>query len=96
MQKIKFKKIFPKSKKNNLKEKEKQKIFSQTVIGGFHRPNIKKPKEKTNYSEIIEKNKENKKIKKNKSIVSNSNNTGNKNISESLMIDTENKKLERL
>ena len=92
----KSKKIFPKSKKNNLKEKEKQKIFSQTVIGGFHRPNIKKPKEKTNYSEIIEKNKENKKIKKNKSIVSNSNNTGNKNISESLMIDTENKKLERM
>ena len=91
----KTKKIFPKSKKNNLKEKEKQKIFSQTVIGGFHRPNIKKPKEKTNYSEIIEKNKENKKIKKNKSNIIN-NSLGNKNISESLMIDTENKKLERM
>ena len=86
-------KIFPKSKKNELKEKEKEKkkIFSQTVIGGFHRPNIKKVREKTNYSEIIEKNKENKKIKKNKN-----NNTANKNISESLIIDTENKKLERM
>ena len=89
----KNKKNIPKSKKNELKvkEKEKEKIFSQTVVGGFHRPNLKKAREKTNYSEIIEKNKENKKIKKNKN-----NNIGNKNISESLMIDTENKKLERM
>ena len=92
----KSKKIFPKSKKINLKEKEKEKekekIFSQTVVGGFHRPNLKKHREKQNHIEIIEKNKENKKLRKNKSNVT----TGSKNISESLMIDTENKKLERM
>ena len=91
----KTKKIFPKSKKINLKEKEK--ILSQTIVGGFHRPNLKKPREKQNHIEIIEKNKENKKLKKNKSSVTNVTNvTGSKNISESLMIDTENKKLERM
>ena len=86
----KTKKIYPISKKN-LKDKEKEKIFSQTVIGGFRRPNIKKPREKQNIAERIEKNKENKKLKKNKATL-----TGNKNLSESLMIDTENKKLERM
>ena len=85
----KTKKIYHASKKSNLKEKEK--IFSQTMVGGFHRPNLKKNREKQNISEIMEKNKENKKIKKNKNNV-----TGNKNMSESLMIDTENKKLERM
>ena len=36
------------------------------VIDGFHRPNIKRPSEKQNVIEIMEKNKENKKLKKNK------------------------------
>ena len=85
----KTKNIYPFSKKNNLKEKEK--IFSQTVIDGFHRPNIKKPREKQNVLEIMEKNKENKKIKKNKATLS-----ASKNMSESEMIDNENKKLERM
>ena len=89
----KTKKIYTTSKKSNLKDKDKdkEKILSKTVAGGFHRPNIKKTREKQNIAEIIEKNKENKKLKKNKSSI-----TGNKNISESLMIDTENKKLERM
>ena len=86
----KTKKIYPISKKN-LKDKEKENIFSQTVIGGFKRQNIKKPREKQNIAERIEKNKENKKPKKNKATL-----TGSKNLSESLMIDTENKKLERM
>ena len=60
------KNIYPFSKKNNLKEKEK--LFAQTVIDGFHRPNIKRPREKQNVIEIMEKNKENKKLKKNKKI----------------------------
>ena len=92
--KEKTKKIFPPSKKNKIskeKEKEKEKIFSQTIVGGFRRPNIKKTREKQNIVEILEKNKENKKIKKNKNTLS-----GTKNISESLMIDSENKKLERM
>ena len=84
----KTKNIYPFSKKNNLKEKEK--LFAQTVIDGFHRPN-KRPREKQNMIEIMEKNKENKKVKKNKGTLSNS-----KNMSESVMIDTENKKLARM
>ena len=83
------KNIYPFSKKNNLKEKEK--LFAQTVIDGFHRPNIKKPREKQNVMEIMEKNKENKKIKKNKQTLS-----ASKNMSESVIIDNENKKLERM
>ena len=86
----KTKKIYPISKKN-VKDKDKEKIFSQTVVGGFKRPNIKKTREKQNIQERIEKNKENKKPKKNKATL-----TGSKNLSESLMIDTENKKLERM
>ena len=92
--KEKTKNIFPPSKKNKIskeKEKEKEKIFSQTIVGGFRRPNIKKTRDKKNIVEILEKNKENKKIKKNKNTLS-----GTKNISESLMIDSENKKLERM
>ena len=80
------KNIYP---KNNLKEKEK--LFAQTVIDGFHRLNIKRPREKQNVMEIMEKNKENKKIKKYKQTLS-----ASKNMSESLMIDNENKKLERM
>ena len=83
------KNIYPFSKKNNLKEKEK--LFAQTVIDGFHRPNIKRPREKQNVIEIMEKNKENKKLKKNKQTLS-----ASKNMSESVMIDNENKKLERM
>ena len=83
------KNIYPFSKKNNLKEKEK--LFAQTVIEGFHRPNIKRPREKQNVMEIMEKNKENKKIKKSKQTLS-----ASKNMSESVMIDNENKKLERM
>ena len=52
---------------------------------------MKKPREKQNVLEIMEKNKENKKIKKNKATLS-----ASKNMSESEMIDNENKKLERM
>ena len=95
MQKKKKQKIYflhqKKKKISKEKEKEKEKIFSQTIVGGFRRPNIKKTRDKKNIVEILEKNKENKKIKKNKNTLS-----GTKNISESLMIDSENKKLERM
>ena len=86
----KIKKNFNTKIAKNEKEKEKEKKFSQTFISDFRRPNhnnnynIKKQKN----NEIKEKNKENKKKKKNLA--------ENKNMSESCMIDNENKKLERM
>ena len=93
----KSKKFYPKKKKTS-KPPTHEKLFSQTMISSFKRPKIPK-KEKinkiknnpiTNYvNEIKEKNKENKKM--NKPLKNQP-----KNLSESCMIDIENKKLERM
>ena len=92
----KSKKYYP--KKKLLKSSTQEKLFSQTMVGSFKRPNIPK-KEKNNkmknnpmtnsLNENKEKNKENKKINKSLKIQ-------HKNLSEINMEDLENKKLERM
>ena len=90
----KTKKFYP-TKKKLLKSSTQEKLFSQTMIGSFKRPNIpKKEKEKknkmkknqiSNYAnENIEKNNENKKSLK------------MKNLSENNMNEIEKKKLDRM
>lgn len=95
----KTKNFYP-TKKKLLKSSTQEKLFSQTMVGSFKRPNIpKKEKDKKNKvknyqissyaNEKKEKNKENKKY--NKSLKNQP-----KNLSESNMNDIENQKLERM
>jgi hypothetical protein len=93
----KSKKFYPKKKKDT-KPSTHEKVLSQTMIDSFKRPNIPK-KEKNNKmkinqiannaNEIKEKNKENQKY--NKSLKNQP-----KNLSESCVVDADNKKLERM
>ena len=89
----KVKKFYP-TKKKLLKSSTQEKLFSQTMIGSFKRPNIPKKEKKnkiknSNINENKEKNKENKKY--NKPIKNQQ-----KNLSGSCMVDLENKKIERM
>ena len=104
----KIKKFYP-TKKKLLKSSTQEKLFSQTMIGSFKRPNIpKKDKDKKNKyknnqitsyaNENKEKNKENKKINsktlKNQTKKLNENNINDKNEMENKKLDE--KKLERM
>ena len=92
----KTKKFYP-TKKKLLKSSTQEKLFSQTMVGSFRRPNIpnkkkdKKNKVITNYlNDNKDKNKENKKLNKHL------NNLPPRNLSEIRINDLDNKKKEKM